>query len=56
MGLFLALITERLLGVSRDILAELQVPLTPVKVLGPAFNSPSHPFYYVIDEAQVAGR
>jgi hypothetical protein len=53
---FLALITNCLIGVDDDLLAKLQAPYTPMKVLGSAFNSLRSSFFYVIDEAQVAGR
>lgn len=50
---FLACITNCLQNVDSDLLETLRVELSP-SVLGPAFSSQST-FFYVLDEAQVAG-
>ena len=53
---FLALIHTCLLGVTSEVLDTLRSPLTPQKILGPAFDPPLNYFFYVLDEAQVAGK
>jgi hypothetical protein len=52
---FLAFMDDCLLGVSSTILMDLLAPLTPGKVFGPEFQAESENFFYVVDEAQVAG-
>ena len=53
MNPFLALISLALSCVHPEVLDALRASLNPSIVLGPAFKGP---FFYVIDEAQVAGR
>jgi hypothetical protein len=52
---FLALINSCLVGVNTDVLLDMLSELTPESVLGTSFRSPRGAFFYVLDEAQVAG-
>jgi len=52
---FSALMDACLLDAPTDILLELLTPFTPSAVLGSAFKSRDDLFFYVLDEAQVAG-
>jgi hypothetical protein len=42
--------------VTTEQLDSLRIGLTPTAILGPAFDPPLNHFFYVLDEAQVAGR
>ena len=53
---FVALIFNCLEGVSTDTLQRMLDELKPSKVLGSAFNPKHDTFFYVLDEAQVAGQ
>lgn len=53
---FLALIDTCLVGVSYEVLRLLRAPLTPGGILGSAFDPTVDSFFYVLDEAQVAGQ
>jgi hypothetical protein len=52
---FSALISQALDSVDTHTLDTLRSSFTPQNVLGPAFDSKHNSFFYVIDEAQVAG-
>jgi len=52
---FEALINVALGNVDFEMLLCLRAPLNPSSVLGSSFNSKADSFFYVIDEAQVAG-
>lgn len=52
---FVALMNAALVGVSTDILQDLLLNITPTSVLGSAHDSENDSFFYVLDEAQVAG-
>jgi hypothetical protein len=45
-----------LVGVTVDVLESLNTLLTPKDILGDAFDPPLNHFFYVLDEAQVAGK
>jgi hypothetical protein len=52
---FVALINSCLVGVNTNVLLDILSKLTPKSVLGTSFRSPWEAFFYVLDEAQVAG-
>lgn len=52
---FVALINTCLVGVSREVLVDLLAQYETTTVLGPAFDPEHDSFFYVLDEAQVAG-
>jgi hypothetical protein len=52
---FVVLINDYLVGASTDVLEQLLDKLKPLTVLGSAFDPERDTFFYVLDEAQVAG-
>lgn len=53
---FIGLMNAAFVGAPTDVLEELLKSLTPTTVLGSAYNSTRDSFFYVLDEAQVAGK
>lgn len=53
---FIAFMNAALVGVSTEVLQDFLTALTPTEVLGSAYDATRDSFFYVLDEAQVAGK